>query len=513
VNHLVRGLAAVTVAVALSAPISAVGAAPESGSSWIVALVEGADASDEAPGMARRYGGRSGHIYEYALTGFQFLGTAQAAANLSRNPRVRTVLADGALRATAETLPTGISRVDGPAALGGGQTGAGTTVAVLDTGIDLDHPDLAGNIHPSLGKDCVNGDSVADDDNGHGTHVAGTIAATDNDLGVLGLASGARLVAIKVLNAAGSGAWSTIICGLDYVTANAGSIDVANMSLSGGGSATGCSDGGLHQAFCAAVGAGVTVVVAAGNDAKNAGSSVPAAYPEAITVSAFSDTNGSSTKVACSGVGPSQVCDEVFAPFSNYGSSVDVMAPGVRINSTIVGGYGSKSGTSMAAPHVAAAAALVASANPSATPAQIAAHLKATGECPDKAADMGTVGCSDQGRWSGDPDGAPEPLINAARAVSIQMGTPPPPLEPPPASAITLSARGYKVKGVPYADLTWAGAASTNVDVYRNGSRVVTTANDGVHTDRIGTKGGGSFTYRVCEAGTATCSNSASIAF
>ena len=495
------------------APPSPAAAAPETDSSWIVSFVPGVDASAEGPGMAHRYGGRSGHIYEYALTGFQFLGSAQAAANLSRNSRVRSVVADAAVRATAEIVPTGFSRVDGPATLAGGHTAAGASVAVLDTGIDLDHPDLVGNIHSTLGKDCVNGDSVADDDNGHGTHVAGTIAGTDNELGVLGLASGARLVPIKVLNSAGSGAWSTIICGLDYVIANSASIDVSNMSLSGSGSATGCSDGGLHQAVCRAVGAGVTLVVAAGNDSRDATGSVPAAYPEAITVSALSDTNGSSTKAACSGTGVSQVCDEVFAPFSNYGSPIDVMAPGVRIYSTVIGGYGSKSGTSMAAPHVAAAAALIAAANPSATPAQVAAHLKATGECPDKAPDTGATGCSDQGRWSGDPDGAPEPLINAARAASTSIGTSPPPADPPPATAITLGTRGYKVKGVPYADLTWRGATSTTVDVYRNGSRVVTTANDGAHTDKIGTKGGGSFTYRVCEAGTNTCSNTSSVSF
>lgn len=576
-------------------------------SSWIVTLVDGADPSAEASGLAQRHGGRAGHVYEHALSGFQFVGSAQAASNLARSPRVRSVVPDGVVQAVAESLPTGVSRIDGDDAHTAGKRGSGAVVAVIDTGIDLNHPDLAANIQSGLGKDCINNDAVANDDHGHGTHVAGTIAAIDNTDGVIGVAPLAKLVPVKVLDASGSGAWSDVICGIDFVTANAGTIQVANMSLGGSGSASSCTDGGMHQAICSAVGAGVTFVVAAGNDAKNASTFVPAAYPEAVTVSAFSDTNGNSTKQACSGFGPWLTCDEVFASFSNYGAIVDVMAPGVNISSTVIDGYGSKSGTSMAAPHVAGVAALVKAANPLATPAQVASHLKATGECPNTLVNgSGGATCSGQGTWSGDPDGIAEPLVNANRAATIALGSGSTPgdttaptvsitspaegaavsgtvsitanasdnvgvsrvdfrvggsligtdtsspysqswdtntvsdglhtvsatavdaagnsavasitvtvdnISDPPPSGITLSARAYKVKGLQRADLTWSGAAGGNVDVYRNGVLLVTTPNDGSHTDNIGKKGGGSYTYKVCDAGTSTCSNEATVTF
>jgi subtilisin len=561
-------------------------------SSWIVTLVDDADPQNEGRRLAQQYGGRTGHIYEHALNGFQFLGTEQSARNLERNPQVRAVVADGVVHAFEETAPTGVRRIDAPAAHSVGRIGGGAVVAVIDTGIDLDHPDLAANIHPTLRKDCTGTNGTGDDDNGHGSHVAGTIAAVNNEIGVIGVAPAATLVPVKVLTANGSGSWAGVICGIDYVTANAGTIDVANLSLGGSGSATGCADGGMHEAVCNAVAAGVTVVVAAGNDSKNASGFVPAAYPEAITVSAFSDTNGSSTKASCSGMGPWKTCDEVFASFSNYGSIVDVMAPGVSINSTIIGGYGSKSGTSMAAPHVAGVAALAIASGTASTPAEVDALLKATGECPGVTLASSSGTCT--GTWSGDPDGIAEPMVNAARAASGSIGgggggdTNVPPaasftyscteltcdftdtstdsdgtiasrswdfgdggtstaanpshgyaaggtytvtltvtddkgvtgstsqpvtVSDSSAVGISLSATGYKVKGVQHADLTWSGATSTSVDVKRNGATIATTANDGAYTDKIGARGGGSYTYKVCEAGTTTCSPEVTVTY
>lgn len=589
---LMGALVAVVMVLGVLTPMTSSGAnGPES--SWIVTLVDDADPQVEGRRLAQQHGGRTGHVYEHALNGFQFFGTEQAARNLERNPRVRAVIADGVVHALEQTAPTGVRRIDAPAAHTATHRGSGAVVAVIDTGIDLDHPDLIGNIH-SLRRDCTgtNTTGVGDDDQGHGTHVAGTIAAVDNGIGVIGVAPAAKVVPVKVLKANGSGSWADVICGIDYVAQNSGTINVANLSLGGAGSSKGCANGdALEQAVCNAVGKGVTVVAAAGNDSKDAAGFVPAAYPAAITVSAFSDRDGTSTNVGCSGMGPWKTCDEVFASFSNYGSIVDVLAPGVSINSTLMGGgYGTKSGTSMAAPHVAGVAALAIASKVATTPEGIDALLKKTGECPDgsQAAESGTCG----GTWSGDPDKVAEPMVHAARAVGGSTGASAPANTAPVASftysctdltcnftdastdsdgtivsrswnfgdgttstatnpartyaaagtytvtltvtddvgatasssksvtvtapapgAIALSATGYKVKGVQHADLTWSGATGTSVDVYRNGAKVITTANDGAHTDNIGAKGGGSHTYKLCEAGTTACSANVTVSF
>lgn len=265
-------------------------------------------------------------------------------------------------------------------------TGAGIEVAVVDTGIQLDHPDLKGNILG--GRNCTSASAAAyGDQNGHGTHVAGTIAALNNSIGVVGVAPSAKLWAIRVLDKNGSGSWSTVICGLDVVTANApkngGNIRVANLSLGGGGSSdNNCGNSNndaLHKAICRARDAGVTVVVAAGNSGINAANSVPAAYDDAvITVSALVDTNGIP---GGGGSSTTHGADDTFASFSNFGSPVDIGAPGVLINSTWIGSsYKAISGTSMASPHVAGAAALYLAANPGASWTAVRDALMSTGE-------------------------------------------------------------------------------------------------------------------------------------
>jgi subtilisin len=242
-----------------------------------------------------------------------------------------------------------------------------------------------------------------DDQNGHGSHVAGTIGAKDDTSGVVGVAPGARIWNVKVLNAAGVGMTSDIICGIDYVTANAGPIEVANMSLGGGGGDDGnCgnTDGDAeHQAICRSVNAGVTYAVAAGNDSDDAANYAPASYDEVITVSALSDFNGQP------GGGAAATCrsdvDDTFADYSNYGADVDVIAPGTCIHSTYMnGGYNTISGTSMASPHVAGTAALYTANNPTASPAQVKSALQSAGNL--------------NWTWpSQDPDGIQERLINA----------------------------------------------------------------------------------------------------
>jgi subtilisin family serine protease len=212
------------------------------------------------------------------------------------------------------------------------------------------------------------------------------VAALDNDIGVVGVAPGARLWGVKVLSDQGSGYKSHIIAGIDYVTANAGSIEVANMSLGGSGSDDGksCSatTDSYKKAICNSVAAGVTYAVAAGNSSADAATAVPAAYDMVITVSALADFDG------LPGGRAAATCradvDDTFANFSNYGADVDLIAPGVCITSTwptalIASGYNTISGTSMASPHVAGAAALYKATNPGATPAQVQSALQGAG--------------------------------------------------------------------------------------------------------------------------------------
>ncbi len=282
---------------------------------------------------------------------------------------------------SSQTLPTGIDRINAETSA---NKGAGIHVAVIDTGIQKNHPDLAGNIVG--GKNCSSGTSY-NDGNGHGTHVAGTIAGINNDVGVVGVAPEAKLWAVRVMDNAGIGTWSSVICGLDFVTnnapANGGPIRVANMSLSGGGvSDNNCGNSNydaLHKAVCRARDAGVTIIVAAGNSAADASTYVPASYDDAvITVSALVDSDGAPDgKGAGTYYGP----DDTFATFSNFGNVVDVGAPGVSIYSTwINNGYTTISGTSMASPHVAGAAALYLSAFPNAVWTEVRDAMISTGE-------------------------------------------------------------------------------------------------------------------------------------
>jgi len=280
-----------------------------------------------------------------------------------------------------QQLSTGVDRINAESKM---NKGSGVHVAVIDTGIQLSHPDLKANIVG--GKNCSTGTSY-NDGNGHGTHVAGTIAALDNGLGVVGVAPSSRLWAVRVLNNSGGGSWSTVICGLDFVTSmapkNGGPITVANLSLGGGGvSDNNCGNSNndaLHKAICRARDAGVTVVVAAGNNGVNAAGFVPAAYDDAvITVSALADSNGKS-----GGGGPSTSygADDTFASFSNWGTPVDIGAPGVSIYSTWLNStYKSISGTSMASPHAAGAAALYIATHPGALWGEVRSALVAAGE-------------------------------------------------------------------------------------------------------------------------------------
>jgi subtilisin family serine protease len=350
---------------------------------YVVVLDDGTDAAAVAAEQARTLGVETGHVYSHALDGYSATMPAAVADLVAADPRVAYVQKDRVVRATAQTTPTGVDRANADASptarIDGADQPVDVDVAVIDTGVDLDHPDL--NVYTAGAKNCALALS-ADDDNGHGSHVSGTIGALDNGTGVVGMAPGARIWPVKVLNTAGVGFTSDIVCGIDYVTAHAAQIEVANMSLGGSGSDDGnCgrTDGDAeHQAICASVAAGVTYAVAAGNDSADAATSAPASYDEVITVSALSDFNGQP------GGGAPSTCradvDDTFADYSNYGSDVDLIAPGTCILSTWMnGGYNTISGTSMATPHVTGAAALYAATHPTATPAQVKAALQAAG--------------------------------------------------------------------------------------------------------------------------------------
>ena len=480
----------------MAKPDRAAGDDPIEGS-YIVTLQPGNDPDKEAPGLAKEHQGRAKHIYKHAMRGFAFEGSEEDAEKLARHPKVRSVVPDQRVEASAQTMPTGIKRIDGP--LSGTVSGNGTgavdvDIAVLDTGIDLDHPDL----DVRGGVNCSSGSSY-DDGNGHGTHVAGTAAAKDDGVGVVGVAPGARLWAVRVLDNSGSGSWTSVICGIDWVTARASTIEVANMSLGGSGSAGTCTNGSLREAICKSVAAGVPYAVAAGNDGIDAAGYVPASFPEVITVSALADFNG------LPGGGAGSTCrsdqDDTLADFSNYGAVVDIIAPGVCINSSWMGGgYNTISGTSMATPHVTGAAALYRSDHQSASPAQVKTALQSAGSTTT---------------WSSDRDSSKEPLLNVDALIGTTIGEgtpPPPPPPPPPPSQIVLTARGYKQWGSPRVELRWTGSSGV-LDVYRNGVVVINdTQNDGVQTDSLGLFKRGTFVYKVCQ-NDGTCSNSVSVTF
>lgn len=257
----------------------------------------------------------------------------------------------------AQTLPWGIARIDAPSAWAS-STGTGVKLAVVDTGIDLDHKDLQPNI--AGGVNTINPLKSPNDDNGHGTHVAGVAGAINNTIGVVGAAPSVRLYAVKVLNRSGTGFLSDVIEGLTWCIDRG--MQVVNLSL--GSNSDNLS---FHEAITAVYNAGITQVAAAGNNGDGYGTGTgqvtyPAAYAEVIAVTATDST-------------------DKLALFSSYGLAVDLAAPGVSIYSTWYDGYyKTLSGTSMAAPHVAGVAALRLYLHPTETPDRVKTALEASAE-------------------------------------------------------------------------------------------------------------------------------------
>jgi subtilisin family serine protease len=422
-------VAALLLAVIVAMPAATLAAAAAAPTQAYIVVLKGAGAADVAAAadtaprnaaaidqVTTRNSVAAERRFEHLLAGFSAeLSPGQVRA-LAADPDVAAVVPDEPIELTAQSMPTGVARIGGrtsaTAQIDGVDQRVDADVAVVDTGIDASHPDL----NVVGGVNCSSADRTAwRDANGHGTHVAGTIGAKDNSIGVVGVAPGARLWAVRILDAEGNGLLSWYICGLDWIAAqrdpsNASRplIEAVNMSVAKWGADDGdcgATNGDLlHAAICRLVGSGVTVVAAAANDSGSASKRVPASYDEVITVSALADTDGRPGGLGgkkCWSWGTYDV-DDTFADFSNYGADVDLIAPGKCIWSTKPGNtYGWSSGTSMAAPHVTGAIALYKATRAWATPAEVKRALLYLGST----------------NWSSatDPDSIHERLLDVAR--------------------------------------------------------------------------------------------------
>ncbi|MCZ8368864.1 MAG: S8 family serine peptidase [Porphyrobacter sp.] len=326
--------------VALSVPASAQKAGDKIAGSYIC-VFDSSVTADRVPAVANSAAkaatGQVAHVYTRALRGFAVRASEQGiAAMRAKNPAIRYCEQDqvvtviqkrpggGTSTQPPQEMPWGIARVRG-----GGANGTFATAWVIDSGVQLDHPDLS--VDTARSRSFIT-DTSPSDGNGHGTHVAGTIAAINNTIGVIGVAPGATVVAVRVLDRRGSGSNSGVIAGVDYVAAKGRPGDVANMSLGGGASAA------LDTAVVNAAATGVRFTIAAGNSSANAANYSPARAngTNIYTVSSFAKGDN-------------------WSSFSNFGNPpVDYAEPGTSIKSTWIGsGYNTISGTSMAAPHLA----------------------------------------------------------------------------------------------------------------------------------------------------------------
>ncbi|MFF1954394.1 S8 family serine peptidase [Kitasatospora herbaricolor] len=355
------GLVLAAVAGFGAAPATAQGAgsAERQPTRYLVVLQDGTTA-DPLTVAGSAQGVRLGSVYRSALSGFSADLTPGAVRALRADPAVKYVEASAVGHADGQEVPNGAARagVPGNAGLKAGDgldQRVDVDVAVIDSGIDHTHPDL--NVIRRV--NCVGVTSCVEnagmDDNGHGSNVAGIVGGLDNGIGYVGVAPGARLWSVKALNSKGSGSSEEIVNAIDWVTAHADEIEVANISIGFDGTVQ-----AINDAVNRAISKGIVVVVSAGNDHRDVSNQSPANVPDAITVSSLSDADGKP-----GGLGTFAWCnknnrntDDTLSDYSNFGRGVDIAAPGDCIRSTYKdGGYSNYSGTSQAAPHVAGAAA------------------------------------------------------------------------------------------------------------------------------------------------------------
>lgn len=392
--------------VALPASAGATTGTPIPGQ-YIVVLKGNSNGKGVAGEHSRSAGAKVVHTYDAALRGYAARLTDSGLAKVKADPRVASVVQDReGTPLGAQTLPTGINRIDAElgqtfAAAQSSATPVAGDIAVMDTGIDTSHPDLnvAGGVN-CLGALNSYNDGTINDKQGHGTHIAGTIGAKDNTIGVVGVAPGVRQWSVRVNDSLGVSSTSRQLCGINWITENAPllGIKVVNSSqtLIGSAGQGTCASDVLHQAICNSTAAGITWVFAAMNSARDFKDTSGASYDEVLTVTAMADSNGqpnypSNMKFSCKaamssngGSGANSGTDDTTASFSNWATMASdiahtVAAPGVCIYSTWKGSsYGYLSGTSMATPHVVGAVHLcILSGQCTGTPAEIIQKVRA----------------------------------------------------------------------------------------------------------------------------------------
>lgn len=441
----------------------------------------------QLPGQAeqaivRGAGGEIGHTFTHIPT-IAARVPETAIAGLLRNPRINHIEEDAIAYAIGETLPWGVDRIDAEVVHAAGNQGAGVKIAIVDTGIGQ-HNDLAvQGGHRFLGAGLINDENYTDD-NGHGTHCAGIAAALDNDIGVIGVAPGASLYAVKVLDSSGSGYYSDIIAGIEWCITNG--IQVISMSLGGS------TDSDALKNICDVAyytTNGIIVVAAAGNSGNPPGRGdtieYPARYASVIAVAA-TDQNDSRAK------------------WSSTGAAAELSAPGVSIYSTYKNNsYATLSGTSMACPHVSGVAALVKFSDSTLTNVDVRERLKVTAD------DLGATGWDSLYGYG---------LVDADEAAGVSAPPPPPPPPPPPGEAtaylsidITTANKiagpnvfTYAVASVTVLDAGDKPIAGTTVsgqwsNLTNDSDSVLTDANGVavIQSDAVKNVGSGAFTFTV----------------